>query len=114
MNAWIRFYSFNWDSSLKLNEDFMTSLLLGLSNKFPFEHVNRQKIANIAEFDMHSLRHRTCISMIKRGFSVDDILSQIGWSTISSFVRYSKLNILDIKEFNSTDDVIEFINNNHA
>ena len=75
-----------------------------------FEKVNRQKISNLAEFNMHSLRHRVCIRMVIKGFSVDDILSQIGWTTIASFVRYSKLNLIDIKEFGDLDSVIDFIN----
>lgn len=108
-------FSFDWDPSLNLDEEAMNQLMQSLSADFSFDKINRQMIARKAKsagFDLHSLRHRCCIRLIRYKFTVDEILSQIGWKSIDSFIRYSKLSIIDIKKFSSLDSVLTYINTN--
>jgi len=108
-------FSFYWDSSLELDLQAMDQLMHDLSADFEFGGINRQMIgrkAKAAGFDLHSLRHRCCIRLVRQNFSVDEILSQIGWRSIDSFIRYSKLSIIDIKLFKSLDSVLIYVNAN--
>ena len=108
-------FSFDWDPSLNLDVGAMNQLMRNLSANYCFEEINRQMIgrkAKSAGFDLHSLRHRCCIRLIRQKLTVDEILSQIGWRSIDSFMRYSKLSIIDIKKFSSLDSVLIYINTN--
>ena len=106
-------FSFYWDPSLGLDAREMDQLMADLSADYSFEQINRQMISRktkAAGFDLHSLRHRCCIRLVRQNFSVDEILSQIGWKSLDSFIRYSKLSIIDIKMFSNLDSVLSFVN----
>lgn len=80
------------------------------SEKYPFQNVKINAIRKSISWRLHGLRHRKAIQMIRSGHSVHETMSSIGWSSVISFTRYTKLAVLDLKSFSSTENCIKFIN----
>ena len=106
-------FSFEFkDSDLQVNWKFYQSQFIGIcqNNQKPFENTNMQKIRRMSEYTLHATRHRKALSLIRSGTSIQDTLNYIGWSSESSFKRYTKISVEDIKSFISLDATINFIN----
>lgn len=112
-----------WDTSLDLPWNFIdTSFrqIIQKSKHYPFAEVKTEKIRSVIKsnfgenngFVLHSLRNRCALRLVRLGWTTDEVLSYIGWNTLASFKRYTKLNIHDIREFDSLDLCINCINNN--
>jgi len=106
-------FSFKWDSSLLLDWSMIDSWfeqLLHLEDE-PFKSVNMQKLRRKASFHIHGCRNRKSLQLIRSGCSIEEVKSIVGWSCDDSFLRYSKINLFDIKNFGTLDSLILFLNN---
>ena len=105
-------FIFSWDKSLNIdwqNVDFYFKKLLSLETR-PFQSVSVQRLRRISSFHIHGLRNRRSLLLIRDGLSVEEVKSAVGWSSDQSFLRYTKINIVDIKRFLSLDELIEYLN----
>lgn len=105
-------FSFKWDSSLLLDWSMIDSWfeqLLQLEDE-PFKSVNMQKLRRKASFHIHGCRNRKSLQLIRSGCSIEEVKSIVGWSCDDSFLRYSKINLFDIKNFRTLDSLILFLN----
>ena len=106
-------FSFEFsDGDLSVDWNFYQSQFLAIcqEKRFSFSNSNMQKIRREADYTLHATRHRKALSMIRNDTSIQDTLNFIGWRCNSSFERYTKLTVCDIKSFPSLDKTIEFIN----
>ena len=105
-------FSFEWDKTLKFDSvsiDSWFGKLLQLQAK-PFLSVNMQRLRRRAGFHLHGLRNRKSLQLIRADESVEEVKSIVGWSSDDSFIRYTKLNLFDIKKFDSLDSLILYLN----
>ena len=106
-------FSFEFkDADLLVDWEFYRSEFLKIirSEELPFESTSMQKIRRVADYTIHATRHRKALSLIRNGSTIQETLNFIGWSSASSFKRYTKIPVADIKEFSSLDETIIFIN----
>jgi len=112
MNSFPVKFSFKWDVSLQLDWlaiDSWFKRLLQLEDK-PFKSVNMQKMRRRATFHIHGCRNRKSLQLVRSGCSIEEVKSIVGWSSDDSFLRYSKINLFDIKNFQTLDSLILFLN----
>ena len=112
MNSSQFVFKFSWDSTLLSNfktADACLQKLLYLEKR-PFKSVSVQKLRRKADFHLHGLRNRRSLFLVRDKFSVEEVKSLIGWSCTDSFLRYTKLNLSDIRSFKTLDSLILFIN----
>jgi hypothetical protein len=105
-------FSFSWDTSLELDWATIDSWFKKLLDlrEFPFISVNMQKLRRKSSFHLHGLRNRRSMYLVRSGLSIEEIKSVVGWSSDESFMRYSKINLTDIKNFGSLDSLIIYLN----
>ena len=106
-------FSFEFsDRELLVDWKFYKARFLDICRKEekPFENTNMQKIRRLADYTIHATRHRKALSLIREGNTIPETLNFIGWSSESSFLRYTKIPVADIKAFNSLDETVNFIN----
>ena len=105
-------FSFIWDFSLELDWSLIDDCFRKLLNlqELPFISVNLQKVRRRSAFHLHGLRNRKSMQLVRSGLSVEEVKSVVGWSSDESFLRYSKVNLSDIKRFESLDFLINYLN----
>ena len=47
--------------------------------------------------------------MLVAGKTVEEVKSKIGWNSLESLLRYTKLSVEFIKSFKSYNEVVEFL-----
>lgn len=117
-------FTIAWDYSVNLpwNEiDAEWRKMITRKNHCPFENIKTEKIRELIRnkfggqaFVLHSLRNRCALRLVRLKWTTDEVLSYIGWNSLSSFKRYTKLSIHDIREFSSLDLCIKCINQNQS
>ena len=58
-------------------------------------------------FKPHSIRNRKALVMLINGNSEATVMSRIGWSNMQSILRYAKISIHSVKQFNNYTDLVE-------
>ena len=113
-NALVSFtFEFNeYDLALG-KRDFVAWLKKGVktnSKKLVFENFKKQQVTTKCRtFKLHSLRNRKAISMLVNGKSPEQVQDKIGWASLHSLLRYTKLSVEFIQSFNSYNEVVEFL-----
>ena len=94
-------------------QEFTTWLKTGVkrnSKDYVFEEFKKQRVTTKCKnFKLHSLRNRKAISMLVAGKTVEEVKSKIGWNSLESLLRYTKLSVEFIKSFKSYNEVVEFL-----
>lgn len=103
-------FSFSWDRSVFGN--LSPSLKNTCSeNENPFLNISGQRLRRVLPFSLHACRNRRALQLIFEGQSIEETCSAIGWSTQSSFVRYTRLSLTEIRKTPDFGKVIEKVNN---
>ena len=96
----------DWDLSGNV-EELKKWLLTGSQTKsgniFP-EKFQKQNVARKCKFRVHSLRNRRAIIMLINGSTEAQVMSHIGWTSCASLLRYAKVSVSFIKNFENYNE----------
>ena len=60
-------------------------------------------------FRLHSLRNRKAITLLTAGKTPEEVKSRIGWASLQSLLRYTKVSVEFIKKFKNYTQVVNFL-----
>ena len=75
----------------------------------PFADVKWHKIRRMTESRLHSLRNRKAILLLRSGESEEEVKIRLGWSSLDSLTRYTKMPKSMLKAFDTYDDLVNEI-----
>ena len=96
----------DWDLSGNV-EDLKKWLKTGADTKtgniFP-TNFQKQNVARKCKFRIHALRNRRAIIMLIKGTPEAEVMSKIGWTSCASLLRYAKVSVSFIKNFENYNE----------
>ena len=93
-------------------QQFIDVLKNGVENEsgLVFKNFMKQQVTQKSKtFRLHSLRNRKAISMLVSGATEQEVMSKIGWASLNSLLRYTKVSTSFIKQFSSYSEVVKFL-----
>ena len=76
-------------------------------DKCPFQSVKWHKIRRTSPAKLHSLRNRKAVMLLRSGAPEEEIQVRLGWASLDSLTRYTKMPRAMIDIFDSYDEFVQ-------